>query len=476
MTIPEYQWYFGDGSVSTEKDPFHTYKMPGEYLVIRVRTTLDGEEIDSVTVRVYDWYLNEDLHVAYTTKCIKSAVYPHQGVGMVERGGANWVWPEAWVGTCSGVDKVNNHISLVLDNASGRFYQIGIAEQWQDKLDTLSEYGQGGYEISSWFKLKEQVSASGEFEDIRHEESYVYMRPFNETNRNIPGYNSGTGMRGSFHVGAKLWTDGKLTFDAEINRVPLKADYVFREKVQSPRIQLEVNFSAAGWRCVGVANRVEELDKKRGPIYNTKSETVWQREFNSQDLWISRDSTDPINDRTTIGNTVWGTWDSLIEGPDAVANSGIFFNATTGLGSTFPTLERSTLIFWVRDVVANCTIFSFASGKSISLELDGDEFDLVINNGIQTVNVPLSYKGNAWTMIAIRFTVDGARVIRNKESLGLHNITMGEYGGSTNIMSAAVGSLFDMRRVPRVLTENALSYYYDNVTVENGNNFLPVMR
>lgn len=476
MGTPEYQWYFGDGGLSTEKDPFHIYKMPGEYLVIRVRTTSDGEEIDSVTIRVYDWYLNEDLHVAYTTKCIKSAVYSHQGVGMVERGGANWVWPEAWVGTCSGVDKVNNHIALVLDNASGQFYQIGIAEQWLDRLDLLSEYGQGGYEIESWVKLKEHVSTSGEFEDIRHEESYVYMRPFNEKNRELSGYNANTGMRGSFHVGAKLYTDGKLTQEAEINRVPLKADYVFREKVQAPRIQLEINFSAAGWRCIGIQNRVEELDKKRGPIYNTKSETVWQREFNSQDLWISRDSTDPINDRTTVGPTTWGTWDSLVEGPDKIASSGIFLNATTSIGLTLGTIERSTLIFWLSDIVANSTIFSFAGGKSIALELDGDEYDLVINNGVQTVNIPLGYKGNEWTMIAIRFTVDGARVVRNRTSLGLHNIIMGEYGGGADIMSLVVGSIFDIRRVPRVVTENALGYYYDNVTTEQGNNFLPVMR
>ena len=475
MTVPEYQWYYGDGGVSTEKDPYHVYKMPGEYVVIRVRTVDGFEDIDTVTERVYDWYTNEGLHVAYTNKCIKSAVYSHQGVGLVERGGDNWVWPEAWVGTCHGFDKINNHISLVLDNASGNFYQIAIPEQWLDRLDTLSEYGQGGYEISSWMKLKEHVSTAGEYEDVRHEESYVYMRPFNESNRNLDEYSTETGMRGRFHVGAKLYTDGKLTHDAEINRVPLKADYVFREKVQSPRIQLEVNFSAAGWRCIGIQNKVEELDKKRGPLFNTKSETTWQREFLGQDLWMSRDSTNPVLNRAS-GNTISGTWDSLITGPDTIADSGVFFNATTGLSLTLPSLGESTLILWLRDVVVDSTLFTFGGGKSIGIELDGDEFDLVINNGIKTVNIPLSYKGDEWVMIAIRFASDGTRVIKNKTSLGIHNIVMGDYGGATTIMNGVIGSLFDVRRVPVVVTETGLEYYYNNVNSERGNNFLPVMR
>ena len=475
MGTPKYQWFYGDGGVSTEKDPFHVYKMPGEYTVIRVRTADGIEDIDSVTVRVYDWYLNEDLHVAYTNKCIKCAVYSHQGVGMVERGGTNWVWPEAWVGTCNGFDKINNHISLVIDNASGKFYQIGLPEQWLDRLDLLSEYGQGGYEISSWFKLKEHISTQGEFEDVRHEESYVYMRPFNERNKALDGYDSNTGMRNNFHVGAKLYTNGDLNHEAEINRVPLKADYVFREKVQAPRIQLQVNFSASAWRCVGVANKVEELDKKRGPLYNTKSETVWQREFNSRNLWVSRDSTNPVLDRTN-GNTISGTWDSLIVGPDGIDNSGMFFNATTGLNLTLTDIERSTLIFWVNDIIANTTIFTFGGGKSIALELDGDEYDLVINNGVKTVNISLGYRGDEWAMIAIRFTVDGARAVINQTSLGLHNIIMGSYGGVTTIMNTTVGSLFDIQRIPRDVSEHALGYYYQNVTTEHGNNFLPVMR
>jgi hypothetical protein len=319
MPVPEFQWYLGDGAVSTERDPFHRYKMPGEYTAIRVRTVGGVEDIDSVIIRIYDWYLNEDLHVAFTNRCFKSAVYPHQGVGIVERSGDNWVWPEAWVGTCNGFDQVNNHISLVLDNASGRFYQIGIPEQWLDRLDTISEYPEGGFEIASWFMLKEHISSQGEYEDVRHEESYVYLRPFQEIYRTLDGYQADTGMRGRFNVGASLYVDGELSPEGTIQRVPLRADYVFREKIQAPRIQLRVDFTAAGWRCVGVANKVEELDKKRGPIYNTKFETTAQRQFATPDLWISRNSTNPVLNRVN-GNTIAGTWDSLVEGPDSTAS------------------------------------------------------------------------------------------------------------------------------------------------------------
>jgi len=67
-------------------------------------------------------------------------------------------------------------------------------------------------------------------------------------------------------------------------------------------------------------------------------------------------------------------------------------------------------------------------------------------------------------------------VIKNKTSLGIHNIVMGDYGGATTIMNGVIGSLFDVRRVPVVVTETGLEYYYNNVNSERGNNFLPVMR
>jgi hypothetical protein len=110
------------------------------------------------------------------------------------------------------------------------------------------------------------------------------------------------------------------------------------------------------------------------------------------------------------------------------------------------------------------------------VELDGNEYDLVINNGVQTVNIPLSYMGNEWTMIGIRFTAEGIRAVRNDTNLGLYTTIMGEYGGASTIMDSVVGSLFDVRRIPRDVDNNALGYYYSNIVSEQGNNFLPPMR
>ena len=48
-----YEWDFGDGSTSSEKEPFHTYTEPGTYEAVTTATAPDGSsDSRSVTVTV----------------------------------------------------------------------------------------------------------------------------------------------------------------------------------------------------------------------------------------------------------------------------------------------------------------------------------------------------------------------------------------------------------------------------------------
>ena len=327
----DFYWDFGDGNSSTEQNPKHIYKMAGEYLVTRRRTYViiapngDRQEIidqNQFTIYVYEFDLTGPNNVVYTDLCIRCAVIPQQGIGMVEWGGDGWIWPEAYEGSCNGYDKNNTTISIILDTISGKFYRIGIEEQWLDRLDNFGYVKGLGQEISGYFKLKELTSSQGEFQDIVHNESYVYFRPFFEADRNKSGHNPDNGFREDFHVGMKLYEEGNLTYNTEIEQVPLKADYTFPKKTQARRILAEITFSKSSWRCIGIGQRWNELDKKPAPIINTKSETLWRREFSSPDLWLSRDSTNPLLNRAT-GSTLDGDYETLTTGPDDTSNSAI---------------------------------------------------------------------------------------------------------------------------------------------------------
>lgn len=176
--VVSYYTDFGDGYTSTEKNPDHTYKMPGTYTITRTVTNSDGTESTATeTIYVYDFnneiesfseesgsvgdVIFKNLHCTYANRCVRASISPMQGVGMMEYGGDHWLWPEAFVGTCNGRDKNNETISLILDTYSGRHWRIGQREQWLDKLDNLGYTKGFGYEIPTWFKLKEYVAMRG---------------------------------------------------------------------------------------------------------------------------------------------------------------------------------------------------------------------------------------------------------------------------------------------------------------------------
>ena len=470
-----YTWYFGDGEQSTEREPFHIYKMPGEYLVRRVRVCPSGiTDISYLMVYVYEWDLTGDgMHVVYSDTCIRNAVTQQQGVGMVEWGGANWLWPEAYVGTCNGYDKNNETISIVLDTFSGLHFKIGVPEQWLDREMNL-EYFFAGYEIPGWFRLPEHLSGGGEFQDVRLVEAYVYMRPFYEKDREKEGFRTGDGFREKFQVGGVMYKGGDIVFDDDLQRVPLKADWTFKKKIQDRRIQLEINTTTSAYRCVGVQQKVVELEKKPGPALNTKSETVWGREFRQPDFWISRDSTNPLINRATA-QTVVGSWDYLSEGPDKYSNSAMVFSGSHGFQATLNSLTTSTLLVWLRNLTGTVRLWDFGA-QSIILHYEGDEWIVTIDNGVNSIEVPLGWNGREWALLTIKTTADMVRTLLNKTSLGYQPFSFWAYGGTTNFMSNSQGEVFDIRRLPRTISEEAIHSYYDAVIDDRGGSFLPIMR
>ena len=466
-----YMWIFGDGEHSTERGPHHTYKMAGEYTAVRIRTYPDGsEDRNYFLIWVYDWdYIGDGIHVTYANKCIRNAITPQQGVSMVEWGGPSWLWPEAYVSVCNAFDKNNETVSIVLDTRIGQHFRIGQKEQWLDRLDNFG-YAVGGYEIPCSFKLKEHISNQGEFQNIVHEESYIYLRPHDEKDRGLEGHNSETGFRDEFAVNTKLYKEGELEHTDKREKLPLKADCVFRKKIEARRIQLEIETEASGFRCIGVQQKVTELEKKPGAVLNTKSETVWQREFAQPDFWISRRSSEPLINRAT-GIVTAGTYDRLETGPDGYGNSAIAFNANSGLSMTLNNMSSSMLMFWLNEVFQDSVLWTFADGKRISIV--GTQ--LRVNNGSENSDFNLDWDGTGWILVTIYFHNNQIKVYKNKRSLGTRNVNMGVYGGSSRFMNNVVGIAYDIRRFAGELSNDALDNYYDSVTQESGDTgYLPI--
>ncbi len=483
MSTPvKYLWHFGDGRTSTEREPSKQYLMPGTYNAYCEITDNFGNAwvSNQLTVRVYDWSRSIDsgINAAYTDKCFRVAIEGRQGVGIVQWGGDNWVWPEARVGTCQGFDKANNAISLVLNNRNGKIYRVGVRELWTDRTTSY-----GGQEIPTWLKLRERVSRAGEFETVKHRESHIYIRPWLNEYKGAAGYNS-AGHRSAQEVDLSIFVDGAVAANETIKDVPLKGDLSFTHKREGSRLQMQVATSSSAYRIIGVQQHIEEIDKKAPPPINTQSERVWQREFRAPDFWISRESANPLINRAT-GTVLDGEYDTLTTGPDELPMSAISFAAGQGLEIAPPALSGDfTLSVWVSAVAAYpATLWEMptdAGGTMRARILNpGSVKQLEFADGVQTITQDLEWNGVDWALLSIERNAGRLRVFENYTQRGAHVLANAglAYGGAGYLVNGAICAIFDARRVGRAVETEALEWYYRDVTERHGNGgLLPVMR
>ena len=485
-TTVAFAWNFGDGATSTEQNPLHTYMMAGVYTWRLQITDSEGVVLNtSGVVTVYEWDYtdaSDTNHVAYTNICYRSAVKRLQGVGIVPWAGDQWLYPTAYYGTGRGYNTSGNPLSLVMHNANGRFYQIGIPELWTER--TTDQYGGG--EISCKFKLKEHRGVAGEYEEIEHIESHVHMRPFWETNRDLTGYQS-NGFRDDYSLDVQMYENGEpVTPAAKLQNVPRYGDYVYRRREEARRLQMEILTNTSGWRCVKVQQLLMSIDKKSGPAFDFPQETQWQQEYSTPDFWVSRDTFKPIRNRATAANC-GGAYDGLVAGPDGNSRSAMAFGAAGGLTETVSFLAGSwTLLTWVSDVAAfPVTLWSMDTGAggtaTVRLTQLGAVVSVEFNDGVNADVRTLDWDTTGWVLIGVNIDKANSmvRILENGVQLSSTPLidNAQTYGGSLVWCENSIMAAFDGRRLPRGVSAGAQAWYYDDVVNYGGNSgLLPINR
>ncbi|MCK5605735.1 PKD domain-containing protein, partial [Candidatus Pacearchaeota archaeon] len=480
-----FEWDFGDGRSSTEESPEHTYFMAGTYNGTFTITDQYGNTWSTTfTIYVYDWDLTgeeEGTHVSFTDKCYRVAIKPNHGVGIVPWGiGGDFPFPEAEVGTVKGLNKANQAISLILDNRTGRFYRIGVKEVWQDKVD---RYG-NGTDINSEIRIKEQVGKKGEEDMIEHVESHIHVRPNEESDKNRSGYTS-LGFLENHRVNLKLFANGdSVTPIAKLDNVAQYGDYIFGKRVENKRLQLQIETTTSSFKITRFRQILNNIDKVTPEgIGGIRSETNYQELFKGKDLWITRDSKNPLMNRA-VGTDVSGSYDSLVTGPDAKSNSALSFLGGDTLTATLSQKSLpSTVSFWLGDLTTVGDIFKFDTAGAddfiIRITQPGATFVRLTNDAAWTHDVQLSWVGSGWVLIAITLDSTNLYVYENGVLKGIIPTPawLTTYGGVVDMVGAAVVSMFDIRRIPRQLIPDVLSWYYDDVVNNSGSGgTLPIMR
>lgn len=445
------KWYFGDGKTSTEKSPYHIYIMAGIYDVTCVFANSLGEEF-VCTIEKYITILGTSTQLLSSKPdfCFKLALKQSQGSGISPITGT-WVWPALVASTAKGFNTLNENITIVINAENMTPYRIGIPECW---VDRDGDYDQA--EIPCSGMLPELFASSGVDKNIRHVETHVQLQSWDEKNyRNKEGYDS-EGLR----IGQQLTIEGyrggeKVIPETSLIRVNKDGDFAFLKELEAKRFQIKFKLTTSSFRIPRIEVVSQEMANRTPVNTNVSPQKGYHRELSIPDLWFSCNEPDSNTNRAD-GEKFEG--DTIpVDDPTGTTKA----MSTTGLSGTLAyAIDNFTVIGWV---YGDATLFKsqVLGGGNFEITISGDK--ITVSDMVDSFDTDIVSSG--WMMVAITRSGTDINILVNGSLIKTYVFSaVRKYGGNTEVS----GTLFDVRRYPILISDNAIGYYYSN-TLE----FLP---
>ena len=469
-----WHWSFGDGTTSAEKEPRHTFRMPGYYRVILTVWDADNESATaSEWITVYDWDYLGGINVAKTTECIRHAIpqVPGQGKGWSDYNGVssgvdsgNWPFPEAVVGTCKIIDSNDDVRQLVLDSNSWRWFEIGRRDVWRD-----GEGEYAGSEIESEILFRRNVPSIRATASLRHGQSHLFFEPWNSEVRNTARYDE-NGFPRTMEVDLFIRADGGISDAAVTMDVPRRGQLIFDRHIESEALQQGCRIRGAPWRLPEVQMWYKQLDSGAAPPYKIMSESDWSYEFTGPLLWMTRNQIPNMNMATA--SAFGGSYAGTVAGPDGQARTGVAFGATDSFWvSSIGDLNTDfTLICWVRNPSANVNLFNFANGGTLQLALTGT---LNWSDASNSINFNTTGSLAGWNQFVVMRSGDNMIAYQNGSLLNTVAMTNPDLTYNGRVTLASNCSLAFVYILERALTADAIEWAYNDVVQNQANSMEP---
>lgn len=487
--IVSWHWYFGDGAESTEKSPVHVYMMPGKYIPSCVVVEDDGAITtiigDPIRVYEYEYGSEEYPNSSVTDKCYRLPVNAANGAGVSEYTdgdhiGADWVWPPTGTGTLVVQDQRKLQVGLVIDSRTQKVFQINDLDVWKDRL---GGYGYAGSRIIAEIHPRSHFAIQGEHVEISHNETHVYLKPKDIDKEGTSGYDE-DGYPLGLRIDMTMHKNGKpdLQHTQKIVRVQKDGDLVYPEKLNARTLQQRIKVYEAPWILARVLTDYDAIDKAAPPNLKQMQEADYQERLCGSPLLHVTRGIPPLMNLATATECL-GTVAANIAGPDGKSDSAMRFTPPhPGFFARTPTGTTVTgdfsLRVWVKDVdpmVVSQDLWIIGA-LHVTLERVGADLYVRVNDGVNPIfNVLLSTTGSNWALLILVRDSVYYRVYEGKTllaSLPLTNIP--DFGNEIYVATAAAcPSVFDANVSALALTQECIDYYYDNVTIREGNQVMP---
>jgi len=349
-----------------------------------------------------------------TDKCWQYGFNEEQGYGPSEITGAAWPFTEVDAGTVLVYDTDDTPRQLALNNATGQWNEVSTRtgpNTTQIWKDGAAVAGTGGTAVVPYFTRGED---RGTFEHyyLRHLESMLYVRPIDES----------VGLPTGITFDLDFFSDGEPTTPTDgSDEISTDGRVRFKIPVRAHRLQAKVTADMGQHRIAGFQTYYVTEDAPSAPANQVTTEDDYQRELNLPAFWLWLKNGAMINRIT--GAAIAGTV-TAVAGPDDHTEGITITAAVTGPSVT---CVAGSLFIWYTGVIA-VTI----GGTAVALtDLD---------------------TSGAWTLAyANAITLTGAVVVTPT--------------GAANI--------FDFRVFSTALSTAALTYYFNDVDANDGDNVLP---
>lgn len=465
----------------------------------------------------YLWYSKDSSDTA-TTHCLRygmgvSDTQYAKGTG--KQAGFGWSFytnypqPNFKRGVSIVDDSQGVQRMVVIRASNGRFYWCETFTPFAGAIDNtnitgtpdypmvqveldLDDYpNHSGTEITSSVYFRELAGAS-EVDVLLHEETFHSLRPKSPT----VGYRSGTA------ISTLVFLNGSTTAAETLTGKPIFESVKFVADIYDRRVQLGVSINRSGWKYVGIESHFRSLDKvdfltagdtptSAIPLsYTRAQEDQYQEELATNLIhWVTR--RDAFTDAADgVALTQVGTV-SNITGPDQKTDSALLFQAgyqavhraSTHIFSDIvgEDVEGFTLSFWVKSPTYGKNFIYLDGSTRMSIKItDNTHIQL---NGDPAYDT-MTALGTGWNFFVFRRYTDtmfnNVKVYLNKTlfvatdntevPFGGSQLWIGNFSGDDGLFD---GQVFDVRIYNKLVSVEAMEYYYDVVINNQSDLVLP---
>lgn len=487
--VVQWLWDWGDGTYSYEKNPIHTYIMPGIYTVTLTVVTEDGRSYTRIFhnyIRVYERiYAAEtgQIDVSLTDKCYWLPVKAGDGYGVAEfkdgnNPGADWIWPTIGIGA-RVIELEGEEYAYVIDEKTQRVYLINDPDVLYDRV---GQYGSSGNQIIAEIHPRSYAAPEGMHKAVKHVEHNIYFDPEDTDNANTDGFDD-EGFQAGTRINLEMVKDRKLsTVWREAQNVPKDGNLHFQQEEQAQNIQTRIKVFGAAWLCTRIQELHEIVDRMRAPNENNQTETEYQMDILGYSVFrVSRNAYYPLQNMLT-GSDVTGSYSSLVRGPDGELKSALRLVAG-GLSDALQSDLNNdfSLLCWVKGLTTAMVseILWDIDNLQVSLLYTAGAWFVQINDGVNAVvSDQIAFDPTAWNHIGVCRSGLYWLIYYNGVLQGAYPMTSAEqYSGASCVVAQTNAiSIFDPIVIAtKSLAANSMSYYYNQV-LKNTETVLPVMQ